>query len=236
MKHYHYAPYGTWKCKVCGCVFQSRAKLFEHHRTHPCFRGGRDWSKGLTKETCPSIALASEASSRTHCKRAQAIRESGLGHTLGRARTPELEKLRRKHMSEAALKRTTPSVCKRTEPYTKKDGSVVNLDSSYERIIARILDEHDVDWIRPKPLDWYSHDGVKHHYFPDFYLTEHNLYLDPKNDYCFKAQAEKISYIREHYDNCIFMTKDQLNWEFISRFLEKSPSPADGSTVLTCQS
>ena len=34
------------------------------------------------------------------------------------------------------------------------------------------------------------------------------IYFDPKNDYCFKVQAEKISYVKEHYANCIFMTKD----------------------------
>jgi hypothetical protein len=123
-------------------------------------------------------------------------------------------------MSISALNRKTPSVCKRTEPYFKKNGTVVNLDSSYERIIAKILDEHNIKWIRPEPLDWYSKDGVKHHYFPDFYLTDYDIYLDPKNDYCFKVQAEKISYIKEHYNNCIFMTKDQLTWNFIQTILE----------------
>lgn len=236
MKNYHYSPYGTWKCKVCGCIFQSRSKLFKHHRTHPCFKGGKDWSKGLTKETCPSIALSAEACSKSQLERVHHLREVGLGHTLGRASTPELEDLRRKRISIAALNRTTPSVSKRTEPYTMKDGNVVNLDSSYERIVAKVLDEHEIDWIRPKPLEWFSADGVKHHYFPDFYLTKYDLYLDPKNDYCFKVQAEKISYVTEHYGNCVFLRKEQLTWDFIRTLLEKSHSTVDCSTVLTCQS
>lgn len=88
-------------------------------------------------------------------------------------------------MSEAALKRTKPRSTKRTEPYICKDGSIINLDSSYERIVAKILDDNDIKWIRPKSIDWYSKDGKKHHYFPDFYLIDYDLYLDPKNDYCF---------------------------------------------------
>ena len=210
------SPYGTWKCDVCGEILETRRKKYEHMKNfHPTHPRGRAWNKGLTKETCSSIAKAVP-------KIVKALKRAyEEGRITGHASTPEKELFRRKRMSISALNRTTPSVCKRTEPYTKKDGSIVNLDSSYERTIAKLLDEHDVDWIRPKPLDWYSHDGVKHHYFPDFYLTEHNLYLDPKNDYCFKAQAEKISYIREHYDNCIFMTKDQLTWDFLKTILDR---------------
>lgn len=163
---------------------------------------GHAWNHGLTKETCTSIA---NAVSKISLGVRKAIAE---GRCTGRGSTPEKEVLRRQRMSIAALNRTAPSVCKRTEPYTKKDGTIVNLDSSYERTVAKILDEHNINWIRPKPLDWYSKDGVKHHYFPDFYLTKYDVYLDPKNDYCFKVQAEKILYIKEHYSNCIFMTKE----------------------------
>ena len=90
-------------------------------------------------------------------------------------------------MSKAALNRKTPSVSKRTEPYVCKDGTIVNLDSSYERKLAKLFDDNNIRWIRPKPLDWYSTDGIKHHYFPDFYLVDYDVYLDPKNEYCFKV-------------------------------------------------
>lgn len=211
-----HAPYGTWKCVRCNLIFETRAQLFEHnHEVHPVPKG-QIWNKGLTKETCLIIANAGLKISNT-IKKAVAD-----GRCVGKASTPEKELLRRKRISNSALKRTVPVSTKRTEPYMKKDGTIVNLDSSYERIIAKILDEHNIDWIRPKPLDWYSNDGVKHHYYPDFYLTKYNIYLDPKNDYCFKVQAEKISYVKEHYVNCIFMTKDQLTWEYLEKILERS--------------
>ena len=46
------------------------------------------------------------------------------------------------------------------------------------------------------------------------------VYLDPNNDYCFKAQKEKIDYVKIHYSNCYFLTKDQLTLEFINKLLE----------------
>ena len=220
VKH-HKAKYGTWKCRICNLIFDTRHQRNKHNQQYhytgkPGNKPGYSWNHGLTKETCPSIANAAP-------KISAGVRKAVAGGCcIGRGATPEKEALRRQRMSVAALNRTTPSVCKRTEPYTRKDGTVVNLDSSYERTIAKILDEHEIDWIRPKPLDWYSKDGVKHHYFPDFYLTKYDIYLDPKNDYCFKVQAEKISYVKEHYANCIFMTKDQLTWEYLEKILERS--------------
>ena len=227
-RHYiaihHKAKYGTWKCHICNLIFDTRRQRNKHNQQYhytgkPGNKPGHAWNHGLTKETCPSIANAAP-------KISVGIRKAiAEGRCIGRGATPEKEALRRQRMSVSALNRTTPSVCKRTEPYTRKDGTIVNLDSSYERTIAKILDEHNIDWIRPKPLDWYSKDGVKHHYFPDFYLTKYDIYLDPKNDYCFKVQAEKISYVKEHYTNCIFMTKDQLTWEYIEKILESQSSP-----------
>lgn len=216
--HYRKAEFGRWKCTICNQIFDTRSKLIAHRKTHGLSLG-HAWNKGLTKETCLDIA---KSCSKISASVKLAIAE---GRCTGKGATPEKEALRKKRMSIAALNRTTPSVCKRTEPYIKKDGTIVNLDSSYERTIAKILDEHNIDWIRPKPLDWYSKDGVKHHYFPDFYLAQYDVYLDPKNDYCFKVQAEKILYVKEHYANCIFMTKDQLTWEYIKKILESQSSP-----------
>ena len=128
-----------------------------------------------------------------------------------------------KHLSKEAKEKLSEfqrnliynRVCKKTQPYQKKDGSVVNLDSSYEIKIAKILDDHNIRWERPKPLVWIDHKGRTRHYFPDFLLNDYNIYLDPKNDYCFKVQKEKIDYVLKNYKNVFFLTKNDLTWEFI---------------------
>lgn len=62
------------------------------------------------------------------------------------------------------------------------------MDSSYEVKLANILDELNIQWDRPEPVEWYDVSGGKHHYFSDFRLIDYDLYLDPKNEYCFKVQ------------------------------------------------
>ena len=50
------APYGTWKCKRCNMIFETRRKLEDHnHEFHPIPKGS-SWNKGLTKESDARIA------------------------------------------------------------------------------------------------------------------------------------------------------------------------------------
>lgn len=51
-KHELYrSPFGTWKCKHCNFIAETRAKLKEHlHKEHPQF-SKHGWNKGLTQET-----------------------------------------------------------------------------------------------------------------------------------------------------------------------------------------
>ena len=72
----------------------------------------------------------------------------------------------------------------------------VLLDSSWELALAQRLDELNVQWIRPEPIQWQDENGTSHHYFPDFYLPEFDLYLDPKNPAAIKAQTKKLEILK----------------------------------------
>jgi len=63
-----------------------------------------------------------------------------------------------------------------------------------------------VKWIRPKPLQWLDATGLTHNYFPDFYLPDYNLYLDPKNPHAYNVQKEKIDILNKTYNNIIWLT------------------------------
>ena len=93
------------------------------------------------------------------------------------------------------------------------------------------MDKNGIRWIRPKPMPWIDSSGKRHNYFADFYLPDYDLFLDPKNEYCFKVQAEKIDYILRHYDNVRFMREDELTLptllEIIAQYQAKRcPVPA----------
>jgi len=79
------------------------------------------------------------------------------------------------------------------------------LDSSWELEIAKRLDLIDVKWLRPDPLKWIDENGIKHNYFPDFYLPDFNLYLDPKNPHAYKVQEKKIKMLLTQYNNIVII-------------------------------
>ena len=100
----------------------------------------------------------------------------------------------------------------------------VKLDSKYEYEVAKNLDENQIGWKRPSYLIWEDDDGIKHRYYPDFYLTEFNVYLDPKNDYLINSKSkrfgitdfDKISKVQQQNGvKIIILDKNHLTWNSI---------------------
>lgn len=70
--------------------------------------------------------------------------------------------------------------------------------------------------------------GNSHRYYPDFYLPEFNIYLDPKNDYLINypskrfgiTDVEKICTVAEQNKvKIIILSKLQINWEYVKTLL-----------------
>lgn len=79
------------------------------------------------------------------------------------------------------------------------------LDSSWELALAKRLDELQIKWIRPNPIPWVDEQGITHNYFADFYLSDYNLFLDPKNPYAIKSQKKKLKMLLRQYTNIIIL-------------------------------
>lgn len=67
----------------------------------------------------------------------------------------------------------------------------IMMDSNWEVKMAKRLDELGLKWERPKPLKWKDENEKVHNYFPDFYVFEYDVYLDPKNKHAFNVQKKK---------------------------------------------
>lgn len=92
-------------------------------------------------------------------------------------------------------------------------GNEVCLQSTYELRCSEILDELKIDWIRPKAL---KYDDKR--YFADFYLPDHAVYLDPKNNYKAKLDKEKIDkVIEQNKVKVVVLLENDLTLEFIQR-------------------
>ena len=79
------------------------------------------------------------------------------------------------------------------------------LDSSWELELAKRLDELEIKWVRPDPIPWVDGEGVTHNYFPDFYLQDYDLFLDPKNPQAMKVQKKKLDCILTQYKNIVII-------------------------------
>jgi hypothetical protein len=104
-------------------------------------------------------------------------------------------------LREKALASNHRRVLRSTRIYVKKDGTEVLLDSSWEEALAKRLDFLNIEWTRPAPVKWVDDEGKSHNYFPDFYLTEHDIFLDPKNDIVYNSSIDKINKLKEVLPN-----------------------------------
>lgn len=69
------------------------------------------------------------------------------------------------------------------------------MDSQWEVQLAKWMDDNGVRWERSRKLHmfwWTDKFGQKRRYYPDFYLPDYDVYLDPKNKYRMKMDREKL--------------------------------------------
>ena len=92
------------------------------------------------------------------------------------------------------------------------DYNGVKMDSSWELALAKRLDDLGVKWIRPTPVKWVDGNGLTHNYFPDFFLPDFDLYLDPKNPYAVEVQKDKIAILKKQLTNLVILyTIEEIN-------------------------
>lgn len=104
---------------------------------------------------------------------------------------------------------------RKTFYYINRTQGEVVLESSWELKVVERLDELNISWIRPNPREWFDKEGKSRLYYPDFYLTDYNIYLDPKNPYCMSLDKDKIAY----FDGLIKLIVGDL--ELVLDFVEK---------------
>jgi hypothetical protein len=160
------------------------------------------WNKGLSKDTSPAIKkYASTISSR---------------YRSGELKVQGCATWSKEQRRENAKKHKTGGY-KPNAGHSKKFqafdsfGNKVCLQSTYELQCAQILDQLKIKWIRPKFLPY---GGKK--YYPDFYLVDHDVYLDPKNSYLIKKDASKIQAASvENNVRIVVLHQDQINEQYI---------------------
>lgn len=160
------------------------------------------WNKGLSKDTDSRVAL-----------QANTLRvRLETGETKQSKKTPD--GLRR--LSEAAKANGLGGY--RPHPNKGQWYGGTWFDSKWEVRVATSLDENDISWERPKSGFVWTDSGNK--YYPDFYLPDFDVYLDPKNSYLRVKDAVKIAEAQiRNSIRVVVLEEHQLEWSQIKTLL-----------------
>ena len=162
------------------------------------------WNKGLTKETDSRV-----------------LNNSLAQYNIVKNISPENEKIRREKLSLIAKANKYGGYREnagRSKKFKVIDsfGNLTTIQSTYELRCSIILNELNIKWIRPKAL---RYDGVKR-YFPDFYLVDYDIYLDPKNDYLITLDKEKIEkVISQNNVRVVVIPNKSITQEYITSII-----------------
>jgi hypothetical protein len=112
---------------------------------------------------------------------------------------------RRKYKKNKSKLWSKPSI------YKTVDGKLVSMDSTWEVIMAMRLDELNIKWERDEnmKLPYLMKSGRKRNYIPDFYLPEHDVYIEVKG-YLTDSAKHKMKSVLEVNDVKIIMLKSLI--------------------------
>lgn len=186
-----------WICKHCSKEFHglTSSETANHSRWCNLNPKRSSYNKDLSKARAAKTNFLNQYSYGAKCS--DETRKKISESSKGRTHTEETKELLR----QKALASKHRRILRSTREYLQKDGNVVLLDSSWEEALAIRLDELNIQWIRPDSVNWVDNNGKSHNYFPDFYLVDYDLYLDPKNDQVYKISTEKIAKVLEILPN-----------------------------------
>jgi len=99
-----------------------------------------------------------------------------------------------------ARRRRKKKLWSKKSNYTKLDGSIVSMDSTWEVMMATRLDELGVTWRRDKnmKLSYKTRGGRKKNYIPDFYLIDYDIYIEVKG-YWTDAARHKMKAVQKRH-------------------------------------
>jgi len=185
-------------CKKCGTDFEPSKGLVSYCSLQ-C-RNSRERSDEVKKKISESILKIQPFRSKYNgsdiiLKRNVSLYNENPNHCKICNSRLEYQQRKKKTCSEhcriiASTERTYRNGSRKTIVYND-----VVLESSWELEIAILLDSKNIKWIRPNSIKWIQENGKTRLYYPDFYLIDYDMYLDPKNPYCMELDREKMNIV-----------------------------------------
>lgn len=179
------SPYGTWKCKVCGEIFETRKKLREHQNSvghNGRLLGHPNKFKGKKFEEIFGIERGRELKKKV---------SEGLKKCYETFRYSEGNKLRIENIKKTAAEKHSIGGLRQGSGRGKRGWyKGFWCDSSWELAYVIWNLEHNIKIKRNKEPFEYCFNGQLRKYYPDFIL-EDGIYVEIKGYYT-KQTREKI--------------------------------------------
>ena len=145
-----------------------------------------------------------------------------------RARLAESARKRNKeYFTEERRKEYSIKACNRLSKHSKYsknyeyNGTI--LESSYELLFAKYLDSIHIIWKKCHGcrFEYIDEKGKQRGYVPDFYIPQHNVYIDTKNIYLIKKDRFKIEAVRKsnNIHLLVYSIDDIINKRFEKDFM-----------------
>jgi len=216
-------------CTICKCQVAT-SQLGKHHGSKLCLSGGKQIpltecpyciiSKTLiNKNFANHVKFCELNPNKQHYKNRAGVKYSegrvawnkGTGKKLD-TRNPDLIGKQGGYRPNAGHSKKFKVV--------DSFGKDTVLQSSYELECANLLNVMDIKWNRPRAMKYGNRN-----YFADFYLTDYDVYLDPKNSYKAQLDADKIAaVISENSVKLYVLLKEQINKEYIELLIAVRPN------------
>lgn len=199
----HRAPYGTWKCKFCNSIFETRYQMElhiwdNHHSKYgPHGKGQKIWNKGLNKENSEILVNAAIKASKSL---------KGKRHFHSKETREKLSKIRSKQLDCCTAGFQDVGWYK----VKNLNGVEYIVRGHWEENVANKLTNDGILWIRNHFLK-YVKDGIRKTYNPDFYLPMTDEFIEVKGYYSDKDK-EKMKLVLEQNDVKIYFI-DQYHYQ-----------------------
>ena len=116
--------------------------------------------------------------------------------------------------------------------YTRLDGAIVEMDSTWEVECAKRLDELGIKWQRDTitKLEYRDRSLKLRNYIPDFYLPEYDVYLEVKG-YWTDAAIWKMKDIMVRYPNKVRLLESLEDIAALDKPVKPTPPDRDWETL-----
>lgn len=91
----------------------------------------------------------------------------------------------------------------------------ISFYGKWEVAYAQYLDKVNIKWRRPTEIFPYEFEGTKHHYTPDFYLEELDLWIEIKG---YETEKDRVKWVSFPYKLQIIFGKDLFELGLIKSF------------------